>query len=79
MPETTADNGVTKVAQEQGQWAALTALRILDGMPVSEIPIVSNSRRDIWVNTDIIENAGMDLPGELVRKAKRVNGLEPTT
>ncbi len=68
--------GVTKVPEEQGQWAAKTALRILSGMPADRIPIVANNRRDIWVNFDLIGAAGVDLPKDLVRKAKRVTGLE---
>lgn len=68
--------GVTKVPEEQGEWAGKTALRILGGMSPSEIPIVANNRRDIWINTDVLESAAIDLPKPLLRKAKRVTGLD---
>jgi ABC-type uncharacterized transport system substrate-binding protein len=67
--------GITKVPEEQGEWAGKTALKILGGMLPSEIPIVANSRRDIWVNPEILSAAEIRLPSGLMRKAKRVTGL----
>ncbi len=64
--------GVTKVPEEHGEWAAKTALRILEGMSPKQIPIVANSRRDIWINSSILEVATVDLPKRLLNKGKRV-------
>ena len=64
--------GVTKVPEEQGEWAAKTALRILEGLSPKTIPIVANSRRDIWINRSILEVAAIELPEWLLRKGKRV-------
>ncbi len=67
--------GVTKVPEEHGEWAAKTALRILEGMSPTQIPIVANSRRDIWINSSILEVATVDLPERLLNKGKRVAEL----
>lgn len=67
--------GVTKVSEEQGEWAAKAALNILSGVSPSDIPIVPNSQRDIWVNSDILQAAGMRLPEGLLNKAKKVSAL----
>lgn len=68
--------GVTKVSEEQGEWAAKTALRILGGMSPSEIPIIPNNQRDIWINSDILEASHVSLPADVLRKGKKVAGLE---
>ncbi len=68
--------GITKVPEEQGQWAAKTALRILDGMSPTEIPIVANNQRDIWINNEILIAANVSLPDRLMRKGKKVARLE---
>ncbi|MDJ0896697.1 MAG: hypothetical protein QNJ92_16245 [Alphaproteobacteria bacterium] len=68
--------GVTKVPEEQGEWAAKTALRILGGMAPSDIPIVPNSQRDIWINHDLLAAADLEVPVGLMRKGKKVVRLE---
>lgn len=68
--------GITKVAEEHGEWAGKTALKILGGMKPGEIPIVANSRRDIWINPEVLAAADISLPRGLMRKAKRVTGFD---
>ena len=53
--------GVIKVAEEQGKWSAATALKILDGTPPSEIPIVRNKRAKLVLNKKIGDAMGVDL------------------
>ena len=65
--------GLTKVPEEQGEWAAKAALGILGGVSPSSIPIVANSRRDIWVNTGILAAASIRLPDDVMRKGKKVD------
>jgi ABC-type uncharacterized transport system substrate-binding protein len=65
--------GLTKVPEEQGEWAAHTALAILDGVDPLSIPIVPNRKWDIWVNVSLSEAAGLHLPKPLLQKAKRVH------
>jgi ABC-type uncharacterized transport system substrate-binding protein len=55
--------GVTKIQEEQGEWAGKTALRILDGAEVRSIPVTSNSRIRIWWNPSLAEKIGFE-PGE---------------
>ena len=64
--------GVTKVPEEHGEWAAKSALRILDGMRPSDIPIISNSRRDLWINSALLGVTPLNLPRPLLRRAKRI-------
>ncbi len=42
--------GVTKVAREQGEWAAQTALAILDGRSPAAIPLATNIQTRIFTN-----------------------------
>ena len=67
--------GVTTVPEEQGEWAGKTALAILDGMSPSGIPIVANSRQDIWINDRYLAAAAIDLPKRLAQKGKKVTHL----
>lgn len=53
--------GVVKVAEEQGQWAADAALRIMKGTPPSEIEIVENKRAKLFINKKIADSMGVDL------------------
>jgi ABC-type uncharacterized transport system substrate-binding protein len=64
--------GLTKVPEEQGEWAAQTALHILAGTPPATIPIVPNRKWDIWANTDLLATAGIRLSTQLLQKAKKV-------
>ncbi len=43
--------GLTKVAREQGEWAAQTALEIIRGKSPSEIPYTANKQTRAWLNT----------------------------
>lgn len=63
--------GFTKIPQEQGEWAAESAIAILNGKRPDEIPLVVNRRWDMWVNDDLAEkfNIGQD---SVFRRAKRV-------
>ncbi len=63
--------GFTKIPQEQGEWAALAAIEILNGKLASDIPIVANRQWDLWVNNSHLENADIKLPRKFLRKAKK--------
>lgn len=45
-----ANLGITKSAKEQGEWAAMSSLEILNGLKPAQIPIVPNHQFDTWVN-----------------------------
>lgn len=66
-----------QVAQEQGEWAGQAALQILGGARAGGIPIVTNRRREVWVNLPLAEAAGLALPQSLVSKAMRFVEPQP--
>ena len=45
--------GMTKVASEQGEWAAKTALEILYGKNITEIPLAINKRSKTFFNSEL--------------------------
>lgn len=65
--------GFTKIPEEQGEWAAQTALQILAGTPPASIPIVPNRKWEIWVNTSLLPSTSIQLPKGLFQKAKKVS------
>lgn len=52
----------TRVAQEQGRYAAQTALKILDGTPVNSIPITKNVEGDLIINMELANAVGFKVP-----------------
>jgi ABC-type uncharacterized transport system substrate-binding protein len=64
---------MTKIAEEQGEWAAQVALEILEGKSPSDIPIVPNRRWDVYVNMKLLEKAGIELSPSILRSAIKVD------
>lgn len=67
--------GYTKLSQEQGEWAAQTALRILDGVRPADIPITRNKQGELIVNARIAEGLGGSVTlelAEIMQSADRV-------
>jgi len=62
--------GMTKIADEQGEWSARTALRILDGTHPSDIPIVTNKKGMLYVNLKIAEKLGVIITPDLLKNAQ---------
>jgi ABC-type uncharacterized transport system substrate-binding protein len=62
--------GMTKIAEEQGEWSARTALRILNGTRPSDIPIVTNEKGMLYVNLNIAEKLGVIVKPELLKNAQ---------
>ncbi len=58
-----------KEPEEQGEWMAATALRILDGASPAEIPMVENKRVRLIVNLELAHAAGLVLPVPLLKTA----------
>jgi ABC-type uncharacterized transport system substrate-binding protein len=67
--------GMTKVSREQGEWAAKTAIKILGGQKPSQISVVPNRQRDVWINSKLLDASGVKLPNGLMRKGKKIAGL----
>lgn len=63
---------MSKIADEQGEWAGKAAALILDGTAPSRIPVVANRRWNMYVNAPVLHKAGLRLSAELVRKSAKV-------
>lgn len=50
--------GMTKVAAEQGEWAANTALQILAGKSIDEIPLTKNRKTKVFLNQELAAKIG---------------------
>ena len=61
--------GFTKVAEEQGEWAAQAALEILAGKKPSDIPIASNQKAKIYLNMRLAKKLNITFPMELIQQA----------
>jgi ABC-type uncharacterized transport system substrate-binding protein len=64
--------GATRSAQEQGRYAASTALRILNGTAPSSIPIVGNVEANIIINMKIAKKLGIKVPQSFIKIASRI-------
>lgn len=58
-----------KDPEEQGEWMALTALRVLGGESPASIPMVENRRVRLIVNLRLARAAGLVLPVSLLKTA----------
>lgn len=54
--------GLTKVAREQGEWAADAALKILGGARPSDIPLAVNQQARCFVNPELSAKIGFRAP-----------------
>ncbi len=61
---------VGKSAAEQGEWAAETALSILDGTPVSDIPLVENKESSLILNLNLADKLGVVFTPSMLRYAE---------
>ena len=53
--------GLTKVAKEQGEWAAKTAIQILHGRAPASIPYTRNRQTHAYLNRDLANRVGFDI------------------
>lgn len=61
--------GYIQIAEEQGKWAARTALRILDGTPPSSIPVTQNREGRLTLNLGMANALGITFDPALTRHA----------
>lgn len=64
--------GCLKLPEEQGQWAARTALKILEGTEVTAIPIAKPQRHKFVVNMKIANSNGIKVPISYINKADEI-------
>jgi len=63
--------GYTKVAEEHGEWAAASAVAILNGARAIDIPLVTNRRWDTWTNEPLLVKLGVDAKQSSLVGAKK--------
>lgn len=61
---------LAKSSQEQGEWAAQVALQILDGTPISEIPIAENKRGQLIINLALADKLNIIFAPSLLKNAE---------
>lgn len=61
--------GITKIPNEQGEWSAEAALKILDGTPPSSIPLVKNKRGNLMVNLGLANKLDVVFAPSILKNA----------
>ena len=56
----------SKVGEEQGEYAAKTALEIIDGKSPQDFPVVANKNAKIYLNMKLAKRIGVKFPVELI-------------
>ncbi len=59
-----------KIPEEQGEWAASTALLILNGTAPEDIPFATNKEGKLFVNLKIADKLGVIIRPELLKNAE---------
>lgn len=59
----------TNVAEEQGEWAAQTALKVLDGAKINHIKITQNKRGKLFLNLKIAKKLNISIPDAHIKSA----------
>lgn len=62
--------GFTKIPEEQGEYAAKTAVEILKGRSPADIPVVSNEKAKVYLNMGIAKKLGIVFPMDLIDEAE---------
>lgn len=65
---------MTKVAEEQGEWAAEAALAIIKGLSPTKIPIRVNRKWQTYINTPLLEKVGIKVDRKSLGKYFEVGG-----
>jgi ABC-type uncharacterized transport system substrate-binding protein len=63
--------GCIKMPEEQGRWAAQTALRVLNGTPVSDIEVARPHEYKLIINNKIANKLRIKLPRSYMKKVDR--------
>lgn len=74
MPVSTL--GYTKIPSEHGELAGETALAVLNGTSIADIPIVANRKWDVWINEELETSATRQLSDSMRRKAKKMASID---
>lgn len=64
--------GIMKRPQEQGEWTAQTALKILQGQNPKDIPITANQHDELYLNQKLAQKLGITFSRELLNNATHI-------
>ena len=64
--------GYLKLPEEQGEWAAKSALKILGGAAPSAIPIAKNEKGNVVINLKVASAAGVEIPYDMTEAASEL-------
>jgi ABC-type uncharacterized transport system substrate-binding protein len=64
--------GYLKLPEEQGQWAAQTALEVLNGTQIDAIPVGRPSDGRLTLNKKIAEAGSFKFPKSFIKQAGRI-------
>lgn len=60
---------IAKSGNEQGVWAALSAIEVLQGRQASDMPIVPSHKVNIWVNSKVLDlTSNIKIPQDMLYK-----------
>jgi len=62
-----------KLGNEQGEWAAHAALRILAGTPPEDVPVASNYRTQVILNMPLAKKLGVKFPISRIEQATLIS------
>ena len=62
--------GMTKVPEEQGEWAGQLAIEIIKGTKPADIPIIPNRKFDLIINKGLLDAANIAIPEFIKLKAQ---------
>jgi hypothetical protein len=62
--------GYTYLPEEHGEWAAATALRIIDGERPGDIPITKNKRGKLFLNLRYVKKLGVVIDRAVYSRAE---------
>lgn len=65
--------GITKLSEEQGEWAAQAALKILDGAKPADVPLTQNKKGKLYINMRIGAHLGIFFTPELLEMAEIIH------
>ena len=65
--------GLTKPGQEQGEWSAQTALKILDNLKPADIPIATNKKANIILNMKMAKKLNLIFEKNILKNATLIS------
>ncbi len=67
---------ISHKAEEQGDWASQTAIRILNGESPENIPIATNHKARVFLNMPLAKKMGIKFPMNLIEQAEMLGERE---